>query len=84
MSMESLLTILIIGAIAGWLAGLIVKGYGFGLLGNIIVGIIGAFVGTWLLGRLGVSLGGGIAGAIINAVIGAVVILFLLGLIRRR
>ncbi len=84
MSMESLLTILIIGAIAGWLAGLIVKGYGFGLLGNIIIGIIGAFVGTWLLGRLGVSLGGGIAGAIINAVIGAVVILFLLGLIRRR
>ncbi|OGT58685.1 MAG: hypothetical protein A3E01_02160 [Gammaproteobacteria bacterium RIFCSPHIGHO2_12_FULL_63_22] len=84
MAMESLLTILIIGAIAGWLAGLIVKGYGFGLLGNIIIGIIGAFVGTWLLGRLGVSLGGGVAGAIINAVIGAVVILFLLGLIRRR
>lgn len=84
MSMESLLTILVIGAIAGWLAGLIVKGYGFGLLGNIIIGIIGAFVGTWLLGRLDVSLGGGIAGAIINAVIGAVVILFLLGLIRRR
>ncbi|MCX7043367.1 MAG: GlsB/YeaQ/YmgE family stress response membrane protein [Gammaproteobacteria bacterium] len=84
MSMESLLTILIIGAIAGWLAGLIVKGYGLGLLGNIIVGILGAFVGTWLLGRLGVSLGGGIAGAIINAMIGAIVILFLLGLIRRR
>ena len=84
MAMESLLTILIIGAIAGWLAGLIVKGYGFGLLGNIIIGIIGAFVGTWLLGRLGVSLGGGVAGAIINAVIGAVVILFLLGLMRRR
>lgn len=84
MAMESLLAILIIGAIAGWLAGLIVKGYGFGLLGNIIIGIIGAFVGTWLLGRLGVSLGGGVAGAIINAVIGAVVILFLLGLIRRR
>jgi uncharacterized membrane protein YeaQ/YmgE (transglycosylase-associated protein family) len=84
MSMESLLTILLIGAIAGWLAGLIVKGYGFGLLGNIIVGIIGAFVGTWLLAKLGVSLGGGIAGSIINAVIGAVVVLFLLGLIRRR
>jgi uncharacterized membrane protein YeaQ/YmgE (transglycosylase-associated protein family) len=82
--MESLLTILLIGAIAGWLAGLIVKGYGFGLLGNIIVGIIGAFVGTWLLAKLGVSLGGGLAGSIINAVIGAVVVLFLLGLIRRR
>ena len=84
MSTESLLTILLIGAIAGWLAGLIVKGYGFGLLGNIIIGIIGAFVGTWLLARLGVSLGGGVAGAIINAVIGAVVILFLIGLFRRR
>lgn len=84
MSLESLLTILLIGAIAGWLAGLIVKGYGFGLLGNIIIGIIGAFVGTWLLGRLGVSLGSGLAGAIIYAVIGAVVILLLLGLIRRR
>jgi uncharacterized membrane protein YeaQ/YmgE (transglycosylase-associated protein family) len=82
--MESLLTILLIGAIAGWLAGLIVKGYGFGLLGNIFVGIIGAFVGTWLLAKLGVSLGGGLAGSIINAVIGAVVVLFLLGLIRRR
>ena len=84
MSTESLLTILLIGAIAGWLAGLIVKGYGFGLLGNIIIGIIGAFVGTWLLGRLGVSLGGGIAGAIINAMIGAVVVLFVIGLFRRR
>ena len=84
MSTESLLTILLIGAIAGWLAGLIVKGYGFGLLGNIIIGIIGAFVGTWLLARLGVSLGGGIAGSIINAVIGAVVVLFLIGLFRRR
>ena len=84
MSTESLLTILLIGAIAGWLAGLIVKGYGFGLLGNIIIGIIGAFVGTWLLARMGVSLGGGIAGSIINAVIGAVVVLFLIGLFRRR
>ncbi|MBC7658058.1 MAG: GlsB/YeaQ/YmgE family stress response membrane protein [Frankiaceae bacterium] len=84
MSTESLLTILLIGAIAGWLAGLIVKGYGFGLLGNIIIGIIGAFVGTWLLARLGVSLGSGIAGSIINAVIGAVVVLFLIGLFRRR
>ena len=84
MSTESLLTILLIGAIAGWLAGLIVKGYGFGLLGNIIIGIIGAFVGTWLLGRLGVSLGGGIAGAIINAMIGAIVVLFVIGLFRRR
>ncbi len=76
--------ILFIGGIAGWLAGLIVKGYGFGLLGNIVVGIIGAFVGTWLLGRLGISLSAGIVGAILNAMIGAIVILVLIGLVRRR
>ena len=84
MSMESLLTILFIGGIAGWLAGLIVKGYGFGLLGNIVIGIIGAFVGTWLLGRLGISLSAGMVGAILNAMIGAIVILVLIGLVRRR
>lgn len=84
MSMESLLTILLIGAVAGWLAGQIVRGFGFGLLGNIVVGIIGAFVGTWLLGRLGISLGAGLVGAIINAMIGAIVVLVLIGLFRRR
>jgi uncharacterized membrane protein YeaQ/YmgE (transglycosylase-associated protein family) len=81
--MESLFTILFIGGIAGWLAGLIVKGYGFGLLGNIVVGIIGALVGTWLMANLGISLSGGIVGAIINAMIGAIVILVLIGLVRR-
>ena len=84
MSMESLLTILLIGAIAGWLAGLIVRGFGFGLLGNIVIGIIGAFVGSWLLPRLGIVLGAGVLGAIVNAMIGAIVILVLIGLIRRR
>ncbi len=49
MGIESLLVFLIVGAIAGWLAGLLVKGYGFGLLGNIVVGIIGAFIAGWLL-----------------------------------
>ena len=49
---------LIIGAIAGWLAGLIVRGAGFGLIGNIVIGIIGALVASWLLPQLGVSLGG--------------------------
>lgn len=84
MSLESLLIILLIGGIAGWLAGLIVKGYGFGILGNIVVGIIGAFVGTWLLGRLGISLGTGYAAAILNAMIGAIVVLVIIGLFRRR
>jgi uncharacterized membrane protein YeaQ/YmgE (transglycosylase-associated protein family) len=84
MSMETLLLILLIGAIAGWLAGQIVRGFGFGLLGNIVVGIIGAFVGSWLLGRLGIVLGAGIVGAILNAMIGAIVVLVLIGLVRRR
>ncbi len=84
MPMETLLLILLIGAIAGWLAGQIVRGYGFGLLGNIVVGIIGAFVGSWLLGRLGIVLSAGIVGAILNAMIGAIVVLVLIGLIRRR
>lgn len=84
MDTNSLIFTLIIGAVCGWLAGVIRQGYGFGLLGNIVVGIIGAFVGTWLLGRvLGVSMGGGLLGVIITAVIGALVVLFLIGLIRR-
>lgn len=83
MSMESLLVILLIGGIAGWLAGMVVKGYGFGLLGNIVVGIVGAFVGTWLFGRLGISISSGMLGAIIKAMIGAIVVLVVVGVIRR-
>jgi uncharacterized membrane protein YeaQ/YmgE (transglycosylase-associated protein family) len=74
---------LVIGAIAGWLAGLIVRGAGFGLIGNIVVGIIGALVAGWLLPQLGVSLGSGTIRDIVNATIGAVVVLVILSLIRR-
>jgi uncharacterized membrane protein YeaQ/YmgE (transglycosylase-associated protein family) len=74
---------LIIGAIAGWLAGQIMKGGGFGLVGDIIVGIVGAFIAGELFPRLGFALGGGILGVIIAAAIGACVLLFLLRLIRR-
>ena len=74
---------LIVGAIAGWLAGLIVKGYGFGLIGNIVVGIVGAVIAGFLLPRLGIALGAGIVAAIINAVIGAVILLVIIGLIRK-
>src|SRR5215213_10073253 len=80
---ESLIAWLIVGAIAGWLAGLIVKGFGFGLIGNIVVGIIGAVIAGWLLPRLGIGLGTGMVAAIINAVIGAVVLLVIIGLVRR-
>ncbi len=73
----------IIGAIAGWLAGLIVKGYGFGVVGNIVVGIIGALIAGWLLPRLGIIIIGGYIAAVINAVIGAVILLLIVGLFKR-
>lgn len=60
MGTESLLVFIIIGAIAGWLAGLIVKGFGLGLVGNIVVGIVGALIAGWLFPRLGFAIGGGI------------------------
>jgi uncharacterized membrane protein YeaQ/YmgE (transglycosylase-associated protein family) len=83
MGIESLLVFLIVGAIAGWLAGLIVKGFGFGLIGNIVVGIIGAFIAGWLLPRIGLIIGGGIVADIINAVIGAVILLLVIRLVKR-
>jgi len=79
---ESVLAWIIIGAIAGWLAGLLVKGYGFGLIGNIIVGILGAGVAGLLAPKLGLyteSTGGNI----IAALLGALILLFLVGLVRR-
>ena len=74
---------LIIGAVAGWLAGQIMKGRGFGLIGNIVVGVIGALLGGWLFGALGISAGGGLIGSLVTALIGAVVLLFVVGLVRR-
>lgn len=80
----NLIYMLIVGAIAGWLAGQVMKGRGFGLLGNIVLGIIGAFVGSYLLGTvLGVTLGGGVVGSILTALIGAVVLLAIVGLIKK-
>ncbi len=72
---------LIIGAISDWLAGILRKGSGFGLLGNIVVGIVGAIFGSWLFHFLGYSLGGGLINSIITAVIGSLVLLFLLGIV---
>ena len=83
MDAPSLLVFLIVGAVAGWLAGVIVKGHGFGLVGNIVVGIVGAFLAGWLLPMLGIAIGGGIVAAIINALIGAVILLAIIGLIKR-
>jgi uncharacterized membrane protein YeaQ/YmgE (transglycosylase-associated protein family) len=84
MTIEALIIWLVIGAVAGWLAGLIMKGYGFGLIGNIVLGIVGALIAGWLLPKLGFVLTGGIGAAIINAVIGAVILLGQSGSLEKR
>ncbi|MBO0755048.1 MAG: GlsB/YeaQ/YmgE family stress response membrane protein [Bradyrhizobiaceae bacterium] len=83
MTVDALITLLIVGAIAGWGASQIVKGFGYGLIGNVIVGVLGAFLAGWLLPKIGVHLGGGLVGKTIGAFIGAVILLFILGLVRR-
>jgi uncharacterized membrane protein YeaQ/YmgE (transglycosylase-associated protein family) len=83
MDLAAIIVWLIVGAIAGWLAGLIVKGGGFGLLGNIVVGIIGAVVAGWLLPYLGINLGGGIIAAIIDSAIGAVLVLVIISMVKK-
>jgi uncharacterized membrane protein YeaQ/YmgE (transglycosylase-associated protein family) len=83
MDVQSLIIWLIVGAIAGWLAGMVVKGGGFGLIGDIIVGIVGALIAGWLLPQLGIVIGGGLVGAIIDAFIGAVILLIIIRLIKR-
>jgi uncharacterized membrane protein YeaQ/YmgE (transglycosylase-associated protein family) len=83
MPLEALLIWLIIGGVAGYLAGVVVKGYGFGVAVNIVVGIVGAFLAAWLLPRLGFYPSGDIVAQIVAATIGAIVLLVLIGLIRR-
>ncbi|MFZ1430222.1 MAG: GlsB/YeaQ/YmgE family stress response membrane protein [Geminicoccaceae bacterium] len=73
---------LIIGAIAGWIAGNVMRGGGFGLLGNIVVGIVGALVGGWVFGLLGIAAGGTL-GSLVTAVVGACVLLFIVSLVKR-
>jgi uncharacterized membrane protein YeaQ/YmgE (transglycosylase-associated protein family) len=82
MDIQGLIIFLAIGAVAGWLAGTLMKGGGFGLLGNIVVGIIGAVVGGFVFGLLGIS-AGGLIGSIITATAGAALLLFVVGLIKK-
>jgi uncharacterized membrane protein YeaQ/YmgE (transglycosylase-associated protein family) len=83
MDLQQTIVFLVIGAIAGWLAGLILKGGGFGLVGNIIVGILGALIGGWLFKMLKISIGGDWLGPIVTATAGAVVLLFVIGQIKK-
>src|SRR5579859_7104805 len=82
-SASSLIWWLVVGLIAGFLASVVMRGGGYGILGDIIAGIVGAFIGGWLFGTLGLSMGGGIVGSIIVAFIGACILIAILRLISR-
>jgi uncharacterized membrane protein YeaQ/YmgE (transglycosylase-associated protein family) len=83
MQPQSLIVLLVIGLVAGWLAGKLVRGRGFGVIGDLVVGVIGAFIGSWLLGALGIFIGLGLIGAIISATIGAVILVLIIRLVKR-
>jgi uncharacterized membrane protein YeaQ/YmgE (transglycosylase-associated protein family) len=82
MNTRNLLIFLCIGIVAGWLAGKIMRGSGFGLLGDMVIGVIGAWLGGWLFGRLGIATWG-LAGTLITALVGALLLLFLIRLFKR-
>jgi uncharacterized membrane protein YeaQ/YmgE (transglycosylase-associated protein family) len=83
MDTHGLIVWLLIGAVAGWLAGTLMKGGGFGLIGDIIVGIVGAFIGGWLAGTLHINVGGGLISSIITATVGAVVLILIVRMVKR-
>jgi uncharacterized membrane protein YeaQ/YmgE (transglycosylase-associated protein family) len=84
LSNQSLLVIILVGIIAGWLAGKVMDGGGFGLIGDLIVGLVGAFIGDWLVPRLHIEIGSGIIALIFNALIGAIVLLLIVRLVSGR
>lgn len=79
MSTEHLLLFLVIGIVAGFLAGKIMKGSGFGLIGDLIIGVIGSFIGAWVFGLLGIS-SGGILGLLVAAIVGSLLLLYVIRL----
>ncbi|HEX7733920.1 MAG TPA: GlsB/YeaQ/YmgE family stress response membrane protein [Ktedonobacteraceae bacterium] len=83
MSATSLIWWVIVGLIAGFLASVVMRGGGYGMLGDIIAGIVGAFIGGWLFGLLGISVGGGVVGSIIVAFVGACILIAILRLFSR-
>jgi uncharacterized membrane protein YeaQ/YmgE (transglycosylase-associated protein family) len=83
MGSHGIIAWIVIGAVAGWLAGKVMKGGGYGFVGDIIVGIIGAVIGGWLTGALGISFGSGMIASIIDATIGAIILVFILRMVKR-
>jgi uncharacterized membrane protein YeaQ/YmgE (transglycosylase-associated protein family) len=84
MELEQVAIALVIGGVAGWLAGIIFKGGSFGLVGNIIVGLLGALLGGWLFGLLDISVGGEWVGPIVTSTVGAVLLLFVISLVKKK
>ncbi len=84
MEIEQIIITLVIGGVAGWLAGILFKGGGFGLVGNIIVGLLGAVLGGWLFRVLNISVGGEWVGPIVTSTIGAIVLLFAISFVKRK
>ena len=83
LSTQNLILFLAVGLVAGWLAGKIMKGSGFGLVGDLVVGVIGAFIGVWLFGVLGIS-AGGVIGLLVASIVGALLLLYVLRLVKKR
>jgi uncharacterized membrane protein YeaQ/YmgE (transglycosylase-associated protein family) len=83
MSTHGLIAWIVIGVVAGWLAFMLVKGGGFGLIGDIVVGVIGAFIGGWLAGLLHIHIGSGMISSIITATVGAILLIVILRMVRR-
>lgn len=81
MNPQSLIAFLVIGVVAGWLAGKIMKGSGFGLLGDLVLGVVGAFLGGWVFGILGIA-AYGVLGRLVMALVGAVLLLYLIRLVK--
>ena len=82
LSNESIIVILFVGLVAGWLAGQIIRGTGFGIIGDILVGIAGALIASWLFPKLGIHLGSGLVSEIIYSAIGAIILLLVVRLVR--
>jgi len=74
---------LLVGLVAGWLAGKVMRGAGYGLIGDLVVGVLGALLGGWLFGKLGIAIGGGLIGAVITAFVGALILVWVLRLMKR-
>jgi len=82
MSTEHLLLFLVIGVVAGFLAGKIMRGAGYGLVGDLIIGVIGSFIGVWVFGLLGIA-AGGILGLLVASVVGALLLLYVIRLVKK-